>query len=105
MIIVYDAFNGIPIRDGEVENYIEAIISANSTDDGATLQLTFATENIILGLRVAIKEQRIPYQALDFRFQQDGIDTPQFVIVNVAGEAYAPAGFCDTSERYLIRLL
>lgn len=106
--ICYDAVNGVPFRDGEIEIYIAAMQShiANNMEN---LTLTVATENIINGVRVAVKQKRLPHDQVRMEYaepQPDGSCRLVHLGMNTNGRyPIWPAGYCDTNERYIDKLI
>jgi hypothetical protein len=84
--------------DFECEAEARAFLLDNSTHIGTT------TELFITACRVLIKEGVIPYTEVQFRFGVESL--VESIQCNKDGrlERY-PAGFCDTAEQLLYRLL
>lgn len=107
-ILRYDAYTGIPFRDGEVEFYINAIQSylAKNADD---LIFLVSTENIINGVRCAVKDGRLALDQIRMEYNEyaaDGTHNTAQLTMNAGGRyPHWPAGYCDTNERYIDKLI
>lgn len=100
LTLIYDANDGVPIRDGDVEAYVLALIDVMNDE----LTFTFSTENIIHSIRAAIKEQRLDRTLVQLQFRALAIliDLP----IDKDGRLDTwPDGFCDTHMRCLERLI
>jgi hypothetical protein len=68
LIIRYDAKYGMPVRDGDAEQYaFELVRRANENPEEITT-LEVATENIINALRVAVKRTYIAPERIQVQF-------------------------------------
>lgn len=107
IFLTYDALCGVPYRDGEVVQYTDAIINAQ-TFTGVDLHITCATANLILALRVAIKDGILPLDGVslqyrDYRVDHHGILRPLRIDSNGRIDQPHP-GFCDTTDGYVEEL-
>ncbi len=105
IILRYDAKSGIPFRDGEVEEYV-ANLAQYIQESNLDLLFVVATENIINAVRLGVKEGRLPIQAVRMEYLPTDATEPLVLEIGTDGNI-APwlAGYCDTNERYIARII
>lgn len=79
LIIEYtpdDRSFGNAVPDGSVNNRVDEIVRLGTLQDykgfmhnGEDIKLSYSTQNIIYGLRVAVKQGRLDYHNIMFRFR------------------------------------
>jgi hypothetical protein len=113
LYLTYDALNGAPYRDGEIEHYITAIVHAQNEHPLTLMELSTATDNIINGIRVAIKQGRIPLHLVRLQFRNYyphgmffGGGLLQTLAIDGDGRISDwPVGFCDTNDKFIEALI
>jgi len=109
--LIYDAVNGLPIRDGEVDLYVDTIIRTHAD---SVITLDIASELLVTAIRVAIREGRLAPDHLQMLYRAYRADAGGLLREQPLQEihfdrhgrsGFWPAGFCDHSENYLMRLL
>lgn len=106
LTLVYDAIDGQAFPDGQVDTYVEAIVKEIGI--GVEVPITFSTDNILNGIRVAIKQGRIPLDQVRlvcYRVISGEIVDRELRIYESGGITPWPDGFCDTNYTYLMKLL
>lgn len=98
LIITYDSENGRVVQDAKVESYCTSLIECTEQTDVEN-EVIVGSSIIIDQFRVLVKEGKIKYKNIIFRFNDVDIR------INVHGdlENY-PRGFCDYNDLLLNKL-
>jgi len=96
--LVYDPDSGLAVRDGDAKKIATSI--AWAADHNKTDECAYATENVFYAVRVLVKQNIIGSNRIRFKFKD------VYITVDRNGRCDPwPPGFCDISERYLMKLL
>lgn len=95
--IIYDAVNGTPYRDGDAAQVIEDVIAK-----GEALIVT-ASECVVHAARVAVRGGRLPLDKCQIEHRTDKGDRV-LKLYQDGGIDPWPAGFCDTIEKFILKL-
>lgn len=100
LIIEYDPILGDVEPDALIAGYINRLIHTFDYETEDTLHRIIASEIIISGIRVAIKQKRLDYNEVVFRFKKEDI------YPTAKGRLQSwPSGFCDHWDNYLTELI
>jgi hypothetical protein len=99
--MIYRAKSGNAFPDGRVIEEVEWLITLLPDTE-----ISFSTENILLAVRVAIKQGRLPREAVELWFDaENGSPKRRLTIYPGGGISPWPDGFCDTTDNLIIALL
>lgn len=109
--LIYDPIRGMPIRDGDVDQYVETIIRTHAE---SVLEFDVASELLITAIRAAVHAGRIVPTHIQLLFRphtQDDMgvmrEQPlQELRIDDDGRIdHWPIGFCDNIDKYLMELI
>jgi len=88
----YEPKIGIPFRDGDVDDYINAFKFL--IEGGQELTMLFATDNILEAIRAAVVEKQIPFDSIQFIYGDE------IIRINPdGGLSIWPEGFADYTAK------
>jgi hypothetical protein len=106
--VIYDAKNGIPFRDGEVDEYIDCLIEDLINHDNLqepTFEITIATDNFLEAIRLAVRQRRIPFMWVRLMWYPADQD-PYIIEIDPNGNLSEwPEGFADYTQNIVARLV
>lgn len=105
IIVRYDAERGKAIRDGDAWPLAMQLIELSKMEGTPVVRRRYSTQNIVLALRVAVKEGLLEAGNLRVVWRTPhGTDLNQLVDRNGRIRRW-PRGFMDTDEELTMRLL
>ncbi|NIA10712.1 MAG: hypothetical protein GWP10_13540 [Nitrospiraceae bacterium] len=99
LIIEYDPINGESVPDGEIKEWLKNKIDLASELE-SELNVVTSTSLIIEEARAMIHEHTLSSKDIVFKYKGEMLYSDEFGKLD-----YWPAGFCDTFEKILDRLI
>lgn len=103
IIMTYDPMNGVAVPDGNVWSVVDFLIwslrNAKYSIEGISVAKDFSTENVFNAMRVAVKQNKISCNEVEFRYKDETIT------IDKDGLIYKPKGFLDCSHNMLEQLI
>lgn len=101
LIVVYDAFDGTPIRDGDVHDIIDVTVKNLASIRALTeVRAVYASSVMIDAYRLAISEGRIPVEDIAFEFKGNRLRHDHLGQIE-----HWPDGFCDTGHKIIGKII